>query len=255
MITLKRPEDFDRMRYAGSVVARIHHDLQAAAAPGVRLMDLDVLAADIIAAADCTPNFLNYHGFPANTCLSLNEQIVHGIPSKRKLSEGDILSVDAGAIFEGWHADAAITFGIGAIPPATRELLDVTRRALEVGIERSTVGTRLGDIGHAISSVAEPHGYGVVREYTGHGIGLQMHEDPQVLNYGTPGKGMKLKAGMAICIEPMFNVGGHETKVLADHWTVVTADGTLSAHFEHTIAITAEGPEVLTVPGGEKPEA
>ena len=249
MITLKRPEDFDRMRYAGSVVARIHRDLQEAAEPGVKLLDLDALAAEIIAEADCTPNFLNYHGFPANTCLSLNEQIVHGIPSKRKLAEGDILSVDAGAIFEGWHADAAITFPIGEIPPETKELLDVTKRALDVGIERSTVGTRLGDIGHAISAVAEPHGYGVVREYTGHGIGVQMHEDPQVLNYGTPGKGMKLKAGMAICIEPMFNVGGHETKVLSDQWTVVTADGSLSAHFEHTVAITDEGPEVLTVPG------
>jgi len=247
MITFKGPEDFDRMRHAGRVVARIHRELREAAEPGVALVDLDELAAKIIADGDCTPNFLNYHGFPANTCLSLNEEIVHGIPSKRVLQEGDILSVDAGAIYEGWHADAAITFGVGEIPDEAQQLIEVTEEALQVGIERSTVGARLGDIGHAISQVAEPHGYGVVREYTGHGIGLQMHEDPQVLNYGTPGKGVKLKAGMAICIEPMFNLGTHETKVLADQWTVVTADGELSAHWEHTVAITDDGPEVLTI--------
>jgi methionyl aminopeptidase len=167
------------MRHAGDVVARIHAALREAATPGTKLLDLDAIAAEIIAAGDCTPNFLNYHGFPANTCLSLNEEIVHGIPSKRTLVEGDILSVDAGAIYEGWHADAAITFGIGEIPDETQQLLDVTERALGAGIEHSRVGTRLGDIGHAISAVAEPYGYGVVREYTGHGIGLQMHEDPQ----------------------------------------------------------------------------
>jgi methionyl aminopeptidase len=236
------------MRRAGSVVARIHDALREEAKVGVRLADLDVVAAGIIEEGGCVPNFLNYHGFPANTCLSINDELVHGIPSKRQLKEGDILSVDAGAIFDGWHADAAITFGIGEISSEAAQLIEVTERALWTGIEMSRVGTRLGDIGHAISQVAEPHGYGVVREYTGHGIGLQMHEDPQVLNYGTPGKGMKLKAGMAICIEPMFNLGTPETRVLDDQWTVVTADGLLSAHFEHTIAITPDGPEVLTVP-------
>ena len=248
MITTKTPEDFARMRRAGSVVARIHEALREEANVGVRLIDLDVVAAGIIEEGGCAPNFLNYHGFPANTCLSINNELVHGIPSKRELKEGDILSVDAGAIFDGWHADAAITFGIGEISPEATQLIEVTERALWAGIEVSRVGTRLGDIGHAVSQVAEPHGYGVVRDYTGHGIGLQMHEEPQVLNYGTSGKGMKLKAGMAICIEPMFNLGTHETRVLDDQWTVVTADGLLSAHFEHTIAITPDGPEVLTVP-------
>lgn len=247
MITTKNPDDFSRMRHAGKVVARIHEAVRAAAQPGVSLLDLDALAAQVISDGDCTPNFLNYHGFPANTCLSVNNEIVHGIPSKRELKEGDVLSLDAGAIYDGWHADAAITFGIGEIPDEARKLISVTEQALDIGIEMSRPGVRLGDLGHAISEVAEPHGYGVVREYTGHGIGLQMHEDPQVLNYGTSGKGMKLKAGMAICIEPMFNLGTHETRVLDDHWTVVTADGTLSAHFEHTIAITKDGPEVLTL--------
>lgn len=248
MISVKRPDDFARMRRAGMVVARIHEAVRDAAAPGVALRDLDEIAARIIADGGCTPNFLNYHGFPATTCLSVNDEIVHGIPSKRELEEGDVLSVDAGAIFEGWHADAAITFGIGQVPQEAQRLIEVTERALWAGIEATAPGVRVGDIGHAISEVARPHGYGVVREYTGHGIGRQMHEDPQVPNYGTPGKGMRLKAGMAIAIEPMFNIGGHETRVLDDHWTVVTADGSLSAHFEHTIAITPDGPEVLTLP-------
>jgi len=236
------------MRTAGVVVSRIHEAVRQEAKAGVSLIDLDVIAAGIIEEGGCTPNFLNYHGFPANTCLSINNELVHGIPSKRELKDGDILSVDAGAIFDGWHADAAITFGIGEISSEASQLIDVTERALWAGIEMSRPGTRLGDIGHAVSQIAEPHGYGVVRDYTGHGIGLQMHEDPQVLNFGTPGKGMKLKAGMAICIEPMFNLGTPETRVLDDQWTVVTGDGLLSAHFEHTIAITPDGPEVLTLP-------
>lgn len=235
------------MRRAGSVVAQIHEEVREAARPGVNLLELDGIAARIIEAGGCTPNFLNYHGFPAYTCLSVNEELVHGIPSKRELKEGDILSLDAGAIYDGWHADAAITFGIGEISSEAARLIEVTERAMWAGIEMSRPGVRLGDLGHAVSQVADADGYGVVREYTGHGIGLQMHEDPQVLNYGTPGRGMKLKAGMAICIEPMFNLGSPETRVLDDHWTVVTADGKLSAHWEHTIAITPDGPEVLTV--------
>ena len=236
------------MRRAGAVVARIHEVVREAAEPGVRLLDLDALAADVITEGGCTPNFLNYHGFPRNTCLSVDNEIVHGIPSRRKLKEGEILSLDAGAIYDGWHADAAITFGIGEISAAAAQLIEVTEKAMWAGIAMSRSGVRLGDIGYAISQVAEPHGYGVVREYTGHGIGLQMHEEPQVPNYGNPGKGMKLRAGMAICIEPMFNLGTHATRVLADNWTVVTADGMTSAHFEHTVAITPDGPEVLTVP-------
>lgn len=248
MITMKKPEDFARMRRAGMVVARVHAAVRDAAAPGVSLLDLEAIAAGIIEEGGCVPNFLNYHGFPATTCLSVNNEIVHGIPSGRRLDEGDLLSLDAGAIYEGWHADAAISFGIGEVSTEVQQLLEVTERALWAGIEMTKPGVRLGDLGAAISAVAEPHGYGVVREYTGHGIGRQMHEDPQVLNYGTAGKGMKLKEGMAICIEPMFNLGTHETRVLDDHWTVVTADGAISAHFEHTIAVTPDGPEVLTLP-------
>ena len=248
MITIKKPEDFARMRRAGRVVARILEALREKSAPGVSLIELDRLAATIIKDGGCTPNFLNYHGFPAHTCLSVNEEIVHGIPSERALKDGDILSVDAGAVFEGWHADAAVTFPIGEVTTEAEELIAVTERAMWVAIERSTVGTRLGDIGHAISEVADRSGYGVVRSHTGHGIGLQMHEDPQVLNYGRPGKGMRLRDGMAICIEPMFNLGTHETRTLDDGWTVVTADGALSAHWEHTVAVTHDGPEVLTAP-------
>jgi len=248
VITIKTVDEFAKMRHAGRVVAEILVALRDTAAPGVTLLELDQIAARIIGDGDCVPNFLNYHGFPANTCLSVNEELVHGIPSERALKEGDILSVDAGAIHQGWHADAAITFAIGEVPGETHTLMEVTERALLVGIECCAPGVRLGDVGHAISEVAATQGYGVVREYTGHGIGLQMHEDPQVPNYGRPGKGMRLRPGMAICIEPMFNAGGPATRVLDDGWTVVTADGSLCAHFEHTIAITPDGPQVLTLP-------
>lgn len=248
MITIKSPRDFELMRRAGKVVARIHSELREAAVPGVTMLELDAMAARIIADGDCTPNFLNYHGFPAHVCLSPNEVIVHGIPDKRKVAEGDILSLDAGAIYQGWHGDAALTFAIGEIPAEVQALLDATEKALWAGIEASVPGARLGDVGYAIEQVAIEAGLGVVREYTGHGIGRQMHEEPQVLNYGEPGRGMKLKAGMAIAIEPMFNLGGEETRVLEDGWSVVTADGSLSAHFEHTVAITKKGPEVLTLP-------
>jgi methionyl aminopeptidase len=248
MMTTKRPDDFAKMRRAGRVVAEIHARVREAAAPGVSLLELDRIAGEIIGERGCTPNFLNYHGFPANTCLSVNEEIVHGIPSERTLKDGDLLSLDAGAIFEGWHADAAITFPIGEVSDDARRLVETTERAMWAGIEVVRPGIRLGDIGHAIEAVADAAGYGIVRTHTGHGIGRQMHEEPQVPNYGRPGKGMRLKAGMAICIEPMFNMGGDDTRTLDDRWTVVTADGTLSAHFEHTVAITSDGPEVLTLP-------
>jgi methionyl aminopeptidase len=225
----------------------MHRDIREAAVPGVTGLELDRIAERIISEGGCTSNFLNYHGFPARVCLSPNEVIVHGIPDERKVVEGDIISLDAGAIYEGWHADAALTFPVGDIPAEVQALLDATEKALWAGIEASVPGARLGDVGHAIEAVAMEAGLGVVREYTGHGIGRQMHEEPQVLNYGEPGRGMKLKAGMAIAIEPMFNLGGEATRVLDDGWSVVTADGSLSAHFEHTVAITKQGPEVLTV--------
>ncbi len=245
-MTIKSASDFADMRRAGRVVAKIHEALREAAEPGVSLVDLDGIAARILRDGKTTSNFLNYHGFPAHTCLSVNEQIVHGIPGPRRLEEGDLLGIDAGAIYEGWHADAAITIPIGQVTAEAEALITATEKAMRAGIAKSTVGTRLGDVGHAVGAVAEKHGYGIVREYTGHGIGRAMHEEPQVLNYGRPGTGMKLRKGMAICIEPMFNLGGDATRVLEDRWTVVTADGSLSAHFEHTVAITPDGPQVLT---------
>ena len=245
-MTIKSASDFADMRRAGRVVANIHKALREAAQPGVSLLELDAIAARITRDGKAVSNFLNYQGFPAHTCLSVNEQIVHGIPSDRRLEEGDVLGIDAGAIYEGWHADAAITVAIGAVPAHVANLISATEKALWAGVAKSTVGTRLGDIGHAIGSIAEKHGFGIVREYTGHGIGREMHEEPQVLNYGRPGTGMKLRKGMAICIEPMFNLGSDATTVLEDGWTVVTADGSLSAHFEHTVAITPDGPQVLT---------
>jgi methionyl aminopeptidase len=248
MITIKGRDEFAKMRRAGRVVAEIHRALREAAVPGVTMLELDALAADIIREGGCTPNFLNYHGFPAHVCLSPNNVIVHGIPDEREVQDGDLLSLDAGAIYEGWHGDAAVTFPIGEVPAEAARLMEATERALWAGIEASVPGARLGDVGHAIETVANEEGLGLVREYTGHGIGRQMHEDPQVPNYGTPGKGLKLKAGMAIAIEPMFNLGTGATRVLEDGWSVVTDDGSLSAHFEHTVAITEDGPQILTVP-------
>jgi len=237
------------MAVAGQTVAVVLATVKQAATPGVSLQELDSIAAEVIRSRGCTPSFLGYHGYPASICTSPNNVIVHGIPSDYRLVEGDVLSVDAGAIFEGFHGDAAITFPIGEVPPETQLLIDTTERALAAGIAAVKAGARLGDIGHAVESEARRHGFGVVREYVGHGIGRQMHEDPQVPNYGKPGVGTKLRKGMAICIEPMFNLGGQETTVQTDGWTVVTADGSLSAHFEHTIAITDRGPRVMTLMG------
>jgi len=248
VVTRKTPEDFARMAVAGACVAAIHAATREAAQPGTSLRELDAISAEILRERNCRSSFLGYHGFPATICASPNEVIVHGIPSDYRLREGDIISIDAGAIYEGWHGDAAYTVAVGEVPAEVAKLLEVTERALWNGIAQSRPGNRLGDVGHAVEATARPHGYGVVRDYIGHGIGRQMHEAPNVPNYGTPGKGFKLKAGMAIAIEPMFNLGTHESSVLEDGWTVITQDGKLSAHFEHTVAITAEGPKVLTLP-------
>lgn len=252
MITIKSPEDFDKMAAAGRVVAEVHDAVRAAARPGVTTGELDELAHEIIRDRGCLPSFLGYGGsagirpFPASICTSPNEVVVHGIPGDYRIRDGDLLSVDVGAIYQGWHADAAATFGIGDVSEAEEQLLEVTEQALWAGIELTTAGKRLGDIGDRVNSIATAAGYGVVREFIGHGIGREMHEAPQVPNYGTPGKGMKLKEGMAICIEPMFNLGTADVGVLDDGWAVVTMDGKRSAHFEHTIAVTADGPRVLT---------
>ena len=247
-MTMKSAADFKKMEVAGAVVAAVHAAVREAAAPGVTMLELDAIAHEVIRQADCRPSFLGYHGFPASICTSPNDVIVHGIPDRSKLQDGDLISIDAGAIYDGWHGDAAFTMAIGDVPEPVSELIKVTEQGLWAGIAAAQPGNRLGDVGAAISAVAAPHGYGVVREYIGHGIGRQMHEAPDVPNYGKPGRGLKLKAGMAIAIEPMFNLGTAETKVLEDGWTVVTNDGKLSAHWEHTVLITKEGPVVSTLP-------
>ena len=249
MITRKTRDQIALMRRAGKVVAEMHEECIRAAKAGATTMDVDRVARDVIERRGARSNFLGYHGFPAVVCTSPNDVIVHGIPSDSVvLHDGDILSIDCGAIIEGWHADAAVTVPIGEIDAESQLLIDVTRRSLELAIAQVLEGHRLGDIGAAVEGIAEDNGFTVVREYVGHGIGTAMHEDPNVPNYGPAGRGMKLKEGHVFAIEPMVNAGTAETEVLDDGWTVVTLDGRRSAHFEHTIAVTDHGPEVLTLP-------
>ncbi len=249
MITRKSPEQIALMRRAGKVVAEMHEECIRAAKPGATTADVDAVARDVIDRRGARSNFLNYHGFPAVVCTSPNNVIVHGIPSDDVvLEDGDILSIDCGAIIEGWHADAAVTVPIGDVDDGSKRLIEVTRASLEAAIDHVVEGQRLGDIGAAVEGVATGAGFTVVREYVGHGIGTAMHEEPQVPNYGPAGRGLKLKEGLVLAIEPMVNAGGPETEVLADGWAVVTRDGRRSAHFEHTIAVTDHGPEVLTLP-------
>lgn len=251
MVTLKTTEQIAKMREAGAIVAAMLAATREAVRPGVTTAELDRIAADVLARAGAKSSFLGYFGYPATICTSVNEQIVHGIPSKRKLKEGDIVGIDAGAIVDGWHADAAITVPVGRISPEARRLIDVTHDALVRGIAAATVGKRLGDIGAAVQGYAESQGFSVVRNYVGHGIGRAMHEDPQVPNYGTADLGRVIKEGLCIAIEPMVNVGGIATRVLDDNWTVVTEDGGLSAHFEHTLACLPDGPVILTAQPAE----
>jgi methionyl aminopeptidase len=251
-IEIKTPEQIAGMREAGLVVARTLRVLAAAVRPGLTTGELDDLAAAEIRAAGAIPSFLGYHGYPATICTSVNEQIVHGIPSRRRsLHEGDIISIDCGAIVGGWHGDAAVTVGVGAISAEHAALLEACETTLWRGLARAGPGRRLGDISHAVqTSVTESGRYGIVEEYTGHGIGSAMHMDPPVPNYGRPGRGPRLRPGMALAIEPMVTLGRPETVLLDDEWTVVTADGSWAAHFEHTVAITADGPWVLTAEDG-----
>ncbi len=239
--------ELDKMRKAGKVVAEMLDVTRKAIRPGVTTMDLNNLAADVLTKRGARSNFLNYHGFPAVICTSPNDMIVHGIPGEYVLEEGDIISIDAGAIVEGYHGDAAYTAGVGEISKVAKRLLEVTERSLWAGIDHLTVGERLHEVGRAVQNVAEEAGFSVVREYVGHAIGTAMHESPQVPNYwpGTPGPA--LKAGMVFAVEPMVNVGTYETYVLDDGWSVMTEDGKLSAHFEHTITVTENGPEVFTL--------
>jgi methionyl aminopeptidase len=241
-------DELARMRKAGRVVAEMHERCREAARPGVTTAALDRVAREVLERRRARSNFLGYHGFPAVICTSPNNVIVHGIPGAYVLQEGDILSIDCGAIVEGYHGDAAFTMAVGDVSAEARRLIEVTERSLAEAIERMWEGNRLSDIGHAVQQVAEGAGYSVVREYVGHAIGTAMHEEPQVPNYGPPGKGPLLRAGMVFAVEPMVNVGGPETRTLEDGWTVVTRDGSLSAHVEHTIAVTEDGPEVLTLP-------
>jgi methionyl aminopeptidase len=246
MVIRKSKREMDLMREAGRIVAVIHDRLRKSIRPGVTTAELDALAYEVVTAHDARPSFLGYRGFPASVCVSINEEVVHGIPGPRVLEEGDIVSLDFGAIYRGYHGDAAITVGVGEVGKRAEELMDTTREALEAGIAQCREGNHLGDVSSAIQRHAESRGFSVVRQYVGHGIGRQMHEDPQIPNYGSPGRGMLLKSGMTFALEPMVNVGGYLTRVLDDNWTVVTDDGELSAHFEHTIAITEAGPEILT---------
>jgi methionyl aminopeptidase len=249
VVTRKNPGQVALMRKAGRVVAEMHEECIRAAVPGATTLQVDAAAREVLARRGARSNFLGYHGFPAVICASPNEVIVHGIPSAEVvLQEGDILSIDCGAIIEGWHADAAITVGIGEIDQQSKKPRAAPRRSLEAAIDRVEEGNRIGDLGAAVEAVAEQAGFSIVREYVGHGIGTAMHEDPQIPNYGPAGRGMKLKEGHVVAIEPMVNVGSAATRLLGDGWTVVTADGKRSAHFEHTVAVTDHGPEVLTLP-------
>jgi len=248
MIIYKSAEEIAKMRKAGRVVAGTIDRVVAAVRPGIATADLDAVAEAYIDERGAIPSFKGYKGYPASICASINEEVVHGIPSpKRLLAEGDILSLDFGAIWEGFHADSALTMFVGDPPSAEAEkLVRVTEEALEAGISQIVAGARLSDVGAAVQQVAEGAGFSVVREYVGHGIGRNLHEDPQIANYGEPGRGPLIKPGLVVAVEPMVNIGGWETRVLADDWTVVTEDGSLSAHFEHTIAVTEDGREVLT---------
>ena len=249
MITRKSADQIALMRKAGTVVAEMHEVCIRASKPGASTLDVDAAARDVIDKRGARSNFLNYHGFPAVVCTSPNDVIVHGIPSADVvLEDGDILSIDCGAIIEGWHADAAVTVPVGEIDEESKRLIEVTRASLEAAIDQVVEGHRLGDIGAAVEGIAEGAGFAVVREYVGHGIGTAMHEEPQVPNYGPAGRGLKLKEGHVLAIEPMVNAGSAQTEVLEDGWTVVTKDHRRSAHFEHTIAVTDHGPEVLTLP-------
>ena len=245
-IIIKSDREIAIMRQAGRVVATVLKVLKLQVKPGMKTKELDIIAARELTRLGAKPSFKGYRGFPANLCVSVNDEIVHGIPGNRVLDEGDIVSLDFGAFLMGFHGDAAVTVGIGEISPQARQLLETTEGALKAGIAAAHPGLRLGDISAAIQNYAESRGCSVVREYTGHGIGREMHEEPQIPNFGQPGVGPVLKSGMTLALEPMVNAGDWRTRLGDDHWTVLTGDGSLSAHFEHTIVITDGEAEVLT---------
>lgn len=247
MIVVKTKDQIDKMRKAGRVVAAVLQLMSESIRPGVTTAYLDRLAEEEIVRRGATPAFKGYRGYPATICASVNEEVIHGIPGDRVLAEGDIIGIDVGAVVDGYCGDAAATFPVGAISQESERLISTTREALEVAIKTCRVGKRIGDISHAVQSYVEAQGYSVVRDFVGHGIGRNMHEDPQVPNFGLPGTGSRLRPGLTIAIEPMVNEGTFEVEVLANEWTVVTSDRKRSAHFEHTVLITDDGPEILTV--------
>ncbi len=246
-IVIKSDQEIAIMRQAGRIVATILEVLKLQVRPGMKTEELDIIAVSELARLGAKSSFKGYRGFPASLCVSVNNEIVHGIPGKRVLHEGDIVSLDFGAIFMGFHGDAAVTVGVGSISLEAKQLLETTEGALKAGTAAACAGARLGDISAAIQHYAESRGYSVVREYTGHGIGREMHEEPQIPNFGLRGQGPVLKKGMTLALEPMVNIGDWRTRLGDNHWTVFTSDGSLSAHFEHTIAVTGAEPEVLTV--------
>ena len=246
MIQLKSPREIEKMRDAGRIVAEVLDLISENIRSGITTRSLDKLAADYFRKNNARSGFLGYQGFPANICVSIDDEVVHGIPSNRKLVEGQIVSVDVGAIIDGYHGDGARTFAVGEPSEQDKKLLAVTQEALRRGIEQCRVGKRLGDLSATIQEYVESHGFSVVRDLVGHGIGRKMHEEPQVPNYGLPDTGIEFKEGLVLAIEPMINRGRYEIRILPDGWTIVTADGSNSAHFEHTVAITSNGPEILT---------
>lgn len=246
MIICKTPRELEIMKEAGYIVALTHQELQKYISPGISTIELDSIAETCIRRHGATPSFKGYNGFPGSICASVNEELVHGIPSDRRLKEGDIISVDIGAYYKGYHGDSAWTYAVGRIVPETEKLLEVTEESLYVGLGEAKPGEHLSDISHAIQTYVESNGFSIVREYVGHGVGQNLHEAPQIPHYGPPGKGPLLKPGMVLAIEPMVNAGRRYVKTLEDNWTVITQDGKMCAHFEHTIAITETGFDILT---------
>ncbi len=247
MIVLKTDREIKIMREAGRIVALTHEELQKHIRPGVTTNELDAIAEEFIRSMDAIPSFKGYNGFAGSICTSVNEELVHGIPGELVLQEGDIISIDVGACYEGYHGDSAWTYPVGTIDAESRRLMEVTEQSLYRGLEEAKPGERLSNISHAIQTYVEAEGFSIVREYVGHGIGQNLHEDPQIPHYGPPGRGPRLRQGMVLCIEPMVNAGARYVKTLADNWTVVTTDGKRCAHYEHTIAIMEDGYEILTI--------
>jgi methionyl aminopeptidase len=247
MIIIKSPRELEQLKRSNAIVAEVFERLKGMIAPGITTKELDQVAEEYIILKGARPAFKGYRGFPATLCISINEEVVHGIPSQRRLKEGDIVSLDVGANFVGYFGDAAITLPVGGIDPKAERLLEVTEKALYIGIEMAKVGNRLFDISYAIQSWVESHGFSVVRDFVGHGIGRDLHEEPQIPNFGVPHQGPRLEKGMVFALEPMVNEGTSAVRVLSDGWTVVTTDGKRSAHFEHTIAITEDGAEILSI--------